>query len=129
MFFYDCVNLITIDFLIVYFISGCIFGALFKIFFEFTTLYKVKGFLFICVLLWPLYYLVIFSVENKVGFLKNITWRWIPVSYYTYNEYMLTMGVLWLPKVILIILGWLFVVLYICFILVKMFLFVVDTNQ
>ena len=112
---------VTTDHLVVYFTLGCIVGGLFKVLFEFATLYKNKELVILRALLWPFYFLVIFAREEQVRILKHVTWSWLPhlpVSRYSYTEYMLTMGVLWLPKLYMIALGWVFAILWVILVFV-----------
>ena len=115
MFLLEFFSWVTVDHLIVYFITVCIVGAVFKIMFDFATLYKVRILIILRALLWPFYFLVIFARENQIRILKHVTWSWLPhlpVLKYSYTEYMLTMGVLWLPKLCMIVLGWIFAIMY-----------------
>ena len=113
MFLSGLFDTIIVADLVTYFIVGCLVGAVFKFIFEGATLYETKGLFFLRAVLWSWYFAVIFSHTNNVGLLKNVEWGWIPVKDYSYNEYMLTMGVFWLPKLIFVVFEWFSVLFYI----------------
>ena len=115
MFSFEFLSYITVDYLISYFVIGCLIGIVFKLIFEFATLCQSDFLIVLRMFLWPIYFLVIFAREAQIRILKHTTWKWLPnlpVSHYSYNEYVLTMGVFWVPKLCMIVLGWLFVIFY-----------------